>query len=276
MNEACAHCLLDLSHYPPLADGECPNCGRKARVEDTERVASPVAPIGPGASYALFTRFWTTVRDVIFNPSVFFARQGDALVAEGGLSSALAFAVIVQWIASFFNFLWHAAFGLVVQSRLADLFRVAGDVAQTGPRVAETIEELRMRAVEFLFGAGAIVLTPFTTLLKLAFTALIVHAAVRFFMHEDQARPQRYTTTLKVLSYATAPWLLCVIPGFGLVLGWLLALVSAVIGLREVYRTTTGRALLAVVFPELLFFAFLLGVALLALFLAFNAFRMFT
>lgn len=281
----CTNCLLDLDQYRLLEGGFCPNCGRKQfgaatsgpRVDATDQaseVPSNVAPVGPGASFALLERFWNTLRDVILRPAQFFNQQASALVSDEGLSSALAFAVIVQWLASFFNFVWRSTVGVVMQNRFDDLFRIASDVVVTAPGTHQTLDQFRQNVIDFLFGAGAIVLTPFTTLIKLAVTALFVHAAVRFFTKEAEGRPHSYSTTLKILSYSTAPWILCVIPGFGVLLAWILGFIVAVIGIREVYRTTTGRAVVAVAFPELLFLTLLFGVGVVVLFLAFNVLRL--
>jgi hypothetical protein len=235
---------------------------------------SAAVPIAPGAPFLLLGRFWTTLRDIILRPSKFYSEQAAGLVSDGGLSSALAFAVIVQWLASFFNFLWSSTAGVVMQSRVNDLFYIAGDVMHADPRIAESLDHLRQRAVDFLFGAGAIILTPFTAILKLSIVALFVHAAVRFFMKEHTDRPHRYSTTLKILAYANGPWILCVIPGLGVLAAWILAFFASVAGLREVYRTTNGRALLAILFPELLFMAVVATMIAVFLFLAFNVLRL--
>lgn len=266
----CSHCFLDLNAHPPEQGGACPNCGRHLdRASD-----SSVAPIGPGASVVLLGRFWASLRDIIFRPTLFFSSQADSLISKGGLSTALAFAVIVQWIAAFFNFVWSSTVGVALQSRVDDLFRIAGEVMEGGPGVVESFDQLRSRMMEFFFGAGTIILTPFTTLAKLSILALFVHAAVRFFTKEAPGRSHSYATTLKVLAYSSAPWILCIIPGFGILLAWILAFSVAVIGLREVYRMGTGQAVLAVIFPELLFLALLFAGAVLLLFLAFNVMRL--
>lgn len=278
----CTQCCLELELYSALASGICPNCGNKAEEPQPKGPGPssagasdlPIAPVGPGSAYVLFSRFWNAVRDIVFHPARFFSSHAQLIVSEGGLSSALAFAVIIQWLASFFNFVWRSTVGVLLQNHMDDLLRIAGDVMQKPPGMSESLEELRSRAIEFLFGAGAIVLTPFTTLLKLAFVAVFVHAAVRFFMKESADRPHSYATTLKILAYASAPWILCVIPGFGMLLAYILSFAAAVIGIREVYRTSTSRAVVAVAFPELLLMVFFLGVGVLVLFLAFNVLRL--
>lgn len=276
----CSRCLLDLNLFPAFDAGTCPNCGRKPEWSPEDSQSSTdannptVAPIGPGTSYALFSRFWRNLRDIIFSPAEFFRSNSPMFLSEESLSSALAFAVIVQWLASFFNFIWRLTVGAALEARFDDLFRIAGEVMQGGPATSESLEQLRGRMIEFLFGAGAIVLTPFTTLLKLAFGALLVHAAVRFFIRDELGRPHRYATTLKILAYATAPWILCIVPGVGVLLAYVLSFTAATIGLREVYKSTTARAMLAVAFPELLLLVFFFGMFVLFLFLAFNVLRL--
>jgi len=267
----CIRCLLDLSLHSPIDPELCPNCGQQLeRQQRAEQSRTPnLAPLGPGAPLILFGRFWATVRDVVFRPSRFYAAQAEEIVSPGGLSAALAFAVIIQWLAAFSNFVWSSTLGVVFQRRIDDVFRIAGDVMRD-QHLSENLELLRERAIEFLFGAGAIILTPFTTLLKLAFIGLFVHAAVRFFFKEDPSRRHSYSATLKVLSYASAPWVLCVIPGIGALLGWTLTFGASVIGLRVVYRSSTFRALLAVLFPELLLLTIILAGVVALLFLTFH------
>ncbi len=277
----CSRCLLDLGIHAPLNGGFCPNCGTKSEAAESSQLPEVkvgdlhgAAPVGPGASFVLFSRFWQSVREIVFTPTQFFSTNASMLASRDSLSTALAFAVIIQWLASFFNFLWRTIVGTALESRMDDFFRIAGDVMQNSPGTAESLSQLRSRTIEFMFGAGAIVLTPFTTLLKLFVSALLVHAAVRFFMKDSPDRPHSYSTTLKILAYATGPWILCVIPGVGILLAYVLGFGAAVIGIREVYRTTTGRAVLAVLFPELLLMAFIIGIGVFFLFLAFNVLRL--
>lgn len=266
----CPKCLLDLAHYPSPDGTTCPNCGKPL-------MRSNVAPLGPGAVAALTSKFWSATRDIIFRPTAYFSKNAGELLASGSLSSALAFAVIIQWLASFFNFLWRSTAGIIIQSRVDDFFRIAGDIMSSNPAapsVLEDIDQVRRHAIEFFFGAGAIILTPFSTVIKLALIALFVHAAVRFFMKDVQGRSHSYSTTLKILAYSSAPWILCVIPGFGLILAYVLSFGASVVGIREVYKTSTSRAVLAIIFPELLFLVFIMGIGVFFLFLAFNVLRL--
>lgn len=285
----CTHCILDLSTHAPLASGHCPNCGNRLGTSETqsptpnlssnslarEQLLGAPSGMGPGAPMALFGRLGKILKQVILHPTDFFSREAPQLVRSGSLSNALAFAVIVQWLAAFFNFIWSSSVGAMFQSRMSDFMKIASDVmSENGESFPQGFGEFKERVIEFFFGAGAIVLTPFTTLIKLAIMAMFIHAAVRFFFKEHADRPQSYNTTLKVMAYATAPWILCVIPGFGFFLGWVLSFFASVIGLREVYRTTTTRATVAVAFPELLFLAFLVVGMVVMLFVAFNVLRL--
>ncbi|MEW6057703.1 MAG: hypothetical protein AB1540_13920 [Bdellovibrionota bacterium] len=278
----CIQCLLDLGLYPELEGGRCPNCGRVQERQASRKpftstgeaekavATNRLVPSGPGSAFALLQQFFNDLRLVVFHPGRFFSSNAALLSGSSGLSSALTFAVVVQWLAAFFNFVWTSSIGTLVQGRIEDLVRIASDVTQTDPAAVHSLDQLKENMAEFLFGAGAVVLTPFTTLVKLSIIALLVHVAVRFFMREHSDRPHSYATTLKTLAYASGPWILCVIPGVGMVLAWILTFAASVIGLKEVYRSTTTRSMLSVLFPELLFLTFVFGVLVVLLFLVFN------
>lgn len=275
----CPRCRLDLSLYPPGASGTCPNCGAEIKTPETG-VTPPERGgqdhFGPGATMFLLRRFWTTLSGVILSPSRFYRDMAPAVVGQGGVSSALAFAIIVQWLAAFFNFVWKSVLGAALGSRAEDFGRIVSDVFMNnaGQGAIDSLDRVRQQLLDFLFGAGAIILTPFTALFKLVVFAALIHVAVRFFMRDAQGRPQSYSATLKILAYSSAPWILCIIPGLGVLLAWILVFFAAVIGLREVYQTTTTRAVFAVIFPELLFAALFFGMIFMFLFLAFNVLRL--
>jgi ribosomal protein L37E len=269
----CQRCTLDLNLYGAHTN-VCPNCGFPVE-ENRSNFENALSPEkSTSASFELIGQFWVTVRDVIFSPSRFFSRHTPMLLSEGSVSSALAFAVIIQWLSAFFNFLWRSTAGIMLESRVEDLFKIVGDVVERQSGPSYNLDQFREAMVEFFFGAGAIVITPFLSLIKLVIFSGLVHIAVRFVMNEAQGRPHRYSTTLKVLAFASAPWILCILPGFGFILAIVLSFICAVIGLREVYQSTTFRSAVAVVFPEWIVLALLFAALLLLFFIAFNFLRL--
>ncbi len=261
----CSQCLLELSSYPLLEGALCPNCGKPEPKTGAELHTQKKSNI----DFSVFSNFFTTIWQVIRSPKKFFTSQGD--FSQLSLSWTLSFFVLVQWIAAFFNFIWNTAFGSFTERNLTHLFSLYSrsmDISE--PSLSINLDQLKDHAIEFLFGAGSVVLTPFTSLIKLFVIGFLIHVAVRLFINETQMRPHSYTTTLKILSYAYAPSVLCVLPGLGLILSWIFIFIACVAGIREVYLTSTSRALFAVLFPELLFVFFFISGMFVLIFMAFQ------
>ncbi len=90
-------------------------------------------------------------------------------------------------------------------------------------------------------------LSPFTNLVVLGIAALAVHLCVRLLT--DSERKMRDTT--RVLCYAASAAVLTIVPWIGDLAAPVATLVLAVIGLREMHATTTGRAIAVVAIPVL-------------------------
>lgn len=98
-------------------------------------------------------------------------------------------------------------------------------------------------------------------LLGLFVGAVVTHVAVRIVVGYENTGLE---ATFRVLAYSAALFLLDWIP----YVGWVFTLYSfyvALVGIREVHRTTTGKALGALLLPLLLFVPFLacVGISLL-------------
>jgi hypothetical protein len=88
-------------------------------------------------------------------------------------------------------------------------------------------------------------LSPFLALLGLAIWTVLIHPFCRLFA--NSRRP--ISETARVLCYATGPAVLSIVPWIGGYAATAGILVLTVIGLRERHRTTTGRAVAAVLVP---------------------------
>jgi hypothetical protein len=88
-------------------------------------------------------------------------------------------------------------------------------------------------------------LSPLYLLASLLLAAAITHLLVLVLV---PAR-REFSTTLRVFAYAYSPLLFTVVPRVGQLIGFVWMLVIAVIGIREAHRTTTGRAVTAVIVP---------------------------
>lgn len=163
-------------------------------------------------------------------PGEFFARVDP----HAPVSRPLLF-FLLFWI------LGSAAAALATDPALglwsADLFAAAGRPPETAVRL-------------FWF-----FLSPFVGLLGLGLNIAFVHLGVRLFV--PSARP--FPVTGRGLCYVAAPQVLVIVPFLGGLLMAIWSLVLAVVGMRELHGTTTGRAAAAVVVPQVLFWVFLIG-----------------
>jgi hypothetical protein len=92
---------------------------------------------------------------------------------------------------------------------------------------------------------ATLVLIPLFVVLSTIIQSAVLHVSLTFL---NGAR-ENYEATLKAVSYAASASLFMVFPFVGWFLGVAWRVVLLVIGLREVHRISTGRALLALLLP---------------------------
>jgi hypothetical protein len=103
---------------------------------------------------------------------------------------------------------------------------------------------------------------PFVVLVGLGFQTLILHLFVLMLASERRG----IGSTARIICYASGPVLLSIVPFVGALAGAIWGLVLQVVGIREVHRTSTGRAVVVVLAPIILaFLAALLLIVLMAL-----------
>ena len=180
--------------------------------------------------------FVDVVRRVVLQPARFFAE----LPRRGSLLNPLLFALICTEIAAILGGVLHLA-------------GVGGAfVAGYGTQVP---------AKESLGGfIGSVVLAPIGGIIGVFVVAGIAHLLVRLVVG---ARNGGFGATFRVASYASVTSLVSWIPVIGGLLG-LYGIYLAVVGIREMHGTTTGKALVVVLFP----FLVVLVLALLGLLVA--------
>ncbi len=191
----------------------------------------PRGPAGsPGGEFNLSDpvgSFVSTLRNVLLSPVNFFrgiARQGDFI-------NPAVFALIVALIVALIG----GIVGLVVSPFLA------------GP--GDTGEALVGGIVGFVF---SLVLTPILVAIVLLIAAGISHLLVLLFVKPSNAG---FEATFRAICYSYAPNIFNVLAPIPL-LGQLIALAAAVysivlaiLGIRELHNTTTGRAAAIVLIP---------------------------
>ncbi|MGE4232334.1 MAG: hypothetical protein AB7F43_03305 [Bacteriovoracia bacterium] len=276
----CPHCGFDLELYGRVGDDRCSNCTGDLTVkkeEKKEEESNPIPAVSDnsgadvGNTLLSFRGFVDAVRDILMRPSEFFSKNAKSIVASRDLISVLAFALIVRWVASFFKFFWESSFfgGWTPDASLSQIMVGFDDGIQ------QSINWVASGIFRILFGATSVVLSPFISIFNLGVTALLLFFGLRLFVDEDPERPHSYSGVLKILAYASVPMVLVVIPGLGVVLSWLFGFSVTVIAFREVYKTTTTRAFLIVIFPELLGSIFILSIISIALLFSAQIMRIF-
>ncbi len=102
-------------------------------------------------------------------------------------------------------------------------------------------------------------LSPLWLLLGLYLVAAVIHVVLLVLRGANQG----YSATLRVFCFSAGPQLFGVVPFIGPAVGGVWSLVITVIGLREAHKTSTGKAVTAVLLPTvfLLLLAVLLVIA---------------
>jgi hypothetical protein len=180
--------------------------------------------------------FVDTVRRVVLQPVGFFA----GLPRSGSLLNPLVFALICTEIS-------------VILGGILGLVGVReGFVAGYGFQVPENQD-----FGEFI---GSVIFAPIGSAISVFVIAGIAHLLVMLIVG---ATNSGFGATFRVASYASVTSLVSWIPIIGGLLG-LYGIYLAVVGIREMHQTTTGKAIIVVLFPVIL----ILVLALLGLLVA--------
>ena len=180
--------------------------------------------------------FADTVRRVVLQPVGFFA----GLPRSGSLLNPLVFALICTEIS-------------VVLGGILGLVGVReGFVAGYGFQVPENQD-----FGEFI---GSVIFAPIGSAISVFVIAGIAHLLVMLIVGTTNSG---FRATFRVASYASVTSLVSWIPIIGGLLG-LYGIYLAVVGIREMHETTTGKAVIVVLFPVIL----ILVLALLGLLVA--------
>ncbi len=204
-------------------------------------------------------RYFHDVWNILTRPTLFFRAmpRGPSVVGP------LAFALVGIWLGSVVEFLWQGALGRFVIGGMDDMFRIAGEVADVDhPGQTELILEARDRLMQWFWSTGAVLAAPLIGVVSLLFHSAWVYLGARWLVTPGKAgAPDTidYPTALRVVAFGMAPAILAAIPVIGTPVSRICILVVTVIGVREVYRIGTFRALVIALFPKLLFLAVLLS-----------------
>lgn len=183
------------------------------------------------------------VKSLLMEPSEFL-RQVDPVQAVG---RAAVFALISFVIAGAAQVIWSLVLG-GLQIGLAGMAEENG--AMAGP------------LIQMLTNVGSGVAYPVFGFIGIFIGAGIAH----FFLMLLGGANQGYMTSVKAYMYATAPYVLNVVPICGPIVGGIWSMVISIVALAELHRTSTGKAVGAVLLPMLLCCVCLLIVIVVAVF----------
>lgn len=253
-DEACPFCGYSLSRGsqrdearppppppPPLAVEEPPTVAAPA-----VRPAAPAdVDVGEAATASpawerrrevgFFPALWLTWRESVFRPVPFFRR----LPPRAGYGAPLGYTVLITVFGLFFSFYWATV-----------------EEAVSGTLEHGLLVELVAGFVTLLFGLALVV--PLYVGLLFA-SAGIIHVGLLIV----GAGRRGYEATFRAVAYASGPAAFSVFPFFGPLLSLVWGMVLIYLAVREVQRTTNGRATMAFLLPFLALLAFLLLVGLL-------------
>ena len=265
---------IDLSKIPPTAEfATCPKCRHRFRFRalDLETIERP-APLEPNPEHAdvwdavdslhdkwegkddraetdeerqdtqaqardiaipwenpkhlgYWQSFVRTTLWALMQPSSFFA----TLTRRPALLPALAYYLVLGMFQYVLNVIWTQFLGSMMQERLVEMF---GE-----ERYREAIGNI----LENSLFSSAILTVPFLLAVQLAITTMVIHIIIRLM---EPARAD-FALSFKIVSYASAALLVTIIPVVGAVISpiWYIALL--LIGCRNAFRLTWGKAALA-------------------------------
>jgi hypothetical protein len=205
---------------------------RRQETKEERKMATRMNSSQPGGDYDLsnpINSFVEVVGRVVRHPSEFFS----SIPRRGNFLAPLVFAIIC----------------IEISAILGGLLRLFWTTGTTGG----------FRFGDFL---GSVVVAPIGGAIGLFIMAGIAYLLVILFVGSENSG---FRSTFRVVSYVSVTSLVTWIPFIGGFLG-LYGLYQAVVGIREMHSTTTGRAALVVLVPIGLFMA-AVGLVVGALFL---------
>lgn len=192
----------------------CPLCGHDLTPPASE--TEDRLPAWEDAAVPFPRNLLETWRESLFEPGRFFG----GVAYEGSLARPLLYYLVIAVAGAFFTLWWQAVGWMPARALLG------GDTS--GPEAL----------VSFF-------LSPFAALFGLAVWTLVLH----LFVVIVAPRRRGLGATARVICYSGGPMVLTAVPFLGVLVGGVWTVVLQVVGIRSAHRTTTGRAVAAVLLP---------------------------
>ncbi len=198
----------------------------------------PQIPKFEGADNAI-RWYIDTLKATLFHPVAFFRK----LPVSGGYTIPLVFGLVTHWIGVAFRSMWLSASGEQINRLLLGAFRWGASENPFG----------------WMMGIGSVIIDPFFTLFSVFFSAALIYLAARILVPAQ--RPEGSpTVTLesatRVVCYGMAGTIFQAVPFMGPVISAIWVGITTFFAAREVYRVSTGRAAVIILFPQILFLLF--------------------
>lgn len=196
-------------------------------------VAVSAPPWEAWRAFGFFTALWLTWRESTFRPVEFFR----ALPPRSGYGSPLGYAVLATLVGLFFGFYW----GMVEEA-------LSGTLEQG--LVVELVGGLVTLCVGLAFMIPLYVGLLFVSVAIIHIGFLVVGAG-----------RQGFEATFRAVAYASSPAVFAIVPFFGPLLSLVWGMVLVYVAVREVQRTTNGRATVGFLVPLLAFLVFVVVIS---------------
>ena len=233
----------------------CSNCGKpfeipKSESPQPEQPSMPLPP-SPEREYVawedrentgFFGGLWQTWKESVFYPNRFFS----ALPLKGGIGSPLLYALIVVWLGLAVEQLWGLLFVGFWMDALTGYFPMEDFYWTTGLQTG----------FSFLY----VILAPIPIIIGLFIITGVYHLIMMIFGWAAKD----FEATFRTFAYASGPLAFMIVPICGGTIGWIWALVLAIIGLKHTQTKNGGRAALVIFLPIII--CCCLGIILIAIF----------
>jgi hypothetical protein len=230
------------------------------------------------SSLSFVGAYFRDLKKVLFEPSDFFRR----LPLTGGVAIPLTFALVTHWLGALLNYLFSAMtgdlsghfFDRFVQFSSQYSSQMGGDIDSPGKAALMNQGFLQAmgageKIVNWLWGASGILLDPFFTLAWLIFLSFLVFVGARLLVKPTPEHIARFPhgvtfeSAVRVVAFGMSPAIFSGLPYLGSFIAKLIYIpIVTIIGAREIYRVSNGRATAIALFPEILFWGIILSGAL--------------
>jgi len=194
-----------------------------------EETSPPTLPFEePGRPF--FSGLVETLKLLITDPTTAFRRM--PLTTD--IWRPLVYGVLISWVAALVGYLWSLAIQASVLGALAGI---------------EGMEEIApMLAFGIVGGLLGLILAPVVFVIQIFIFSLIVHLCLMLVGGDREG----LGATFRVACYSRTTQLAQIVPFVGGLIAVVWGLILCIIGLTEAHRTTTGKAVAAVLLPVLL------------------------